>query len=352
MSIFKRPKKVTKGKPQYWYIRYWYKKKEIWESVGRVGEVTKAMAEAILAERKKARRTGNLLQYQESPRLDSFITEYLQYKKDVQQKRSWKRDVISLQHLISYLGNKRLIEITPKDIDDYKAFRLQKVKPSTINKELECLRNLFFLAKKWKFYQGDNPVSDAGLLFVEIYKRRILSLEEQERLLKMSPPQLAPMIETALHTGMRISEILTLQKENINFNMNYLTLSSTDTKSRRIRQIPINQTLKHILSNQTLFNKSSYVFCNSYGFPYKGHDSIAPIFRRACQRANIEGVTFHTLRHTFATRALEGGANPVAVREILGHADLKTTLRYVHPGASLLHAVELVEQYTEEKQAG
>jgi integrase len=60
----------------------------------------------------------------------------------------------------------------------------------------------------------------------------------------------------------------------------------------------------------------------------------------ACKRANIKGLRFHDLRHTAATRMIESGANIVAVSRILGHADLKTTMRYTHPDNSLVEAVE------------
>lgn len=78
------------------------------------------------------------------------------------------------------------------------------------------------------------------------------------------------------------------------------------------------------------------------GKPYSGHDSIYPTVVRACKRAGIRRIHPHMLRHTFITRAIEAGADPISVREIVGHADLKTLLRYVHLKESKFKAVNSV----------
>jgi len=85
---------------------------------------------------------------------------------------------------------------------------------------------------------------------------------------------------------------------------------------------------------------SNHVFLSSKGTPYKRHDSLKQAFTGACRRAVITKLRFHDLRHTSATRMIETGASIVAVSKILGHADLKTTMRYAHPENSLKDAVE------------
>ncbi len=67
-----------------------------------------------------------------------------------------------------------------------------------------------------------------------------------------------------------------------------------------------------------------------------------PIFKIACKKAAIEDPRLHDLRHTAATRMVESGASIVSVSKILGHADLKITMRYAHPDTSLKEAVELL----------
>ncbi len=82
------------------------------------------------------------------------------------------------------------------------------------------------------------------------------------------------------------------------------------------------------------------MFLSSQGTPYKKHDSLNGAFERACKLSTIKGLRFHDLRHTAATRMIEKGVSIVVVNKILGHADLKTTMRYAHPDDSLKDAVE------------
>lgn len=63
-------------------------------------------------------------------------------------------------------------------------------------------------------------------------------------------------------------------------------------------------------------------------------------FKAACRRAGLGGLGFHDLRHTAATRMVESGANIVAISKMLGHSDIKTTMRYTHPEDSLKDALE------------
>ncbi|MGB7293640.1 MAG: tyrosine-type recombinase/integrase [Thermodesulfobacteriota bacterium] len=85
---------------------------------------------------------------------------------------------------------------------------------------------------------------------------------------------------------------------------------------------------------------SGYVFLSSQGTPYKRHDSLNRAFARACWLSVVRSLRFHDLRHTSATRMIEKCVSIVAVNKILGHADLKTTMRYAHPDDSLKDAVE------------
>jgi hypothetical protein len=72
-----------------------------------------------------------------------------------------RRDTYGLKHFILLFGDRLLSDITPKDVDDYKRIRLKDVAPSTVNRELQCVRSLFNLAKRWNKFFGNNPVSEA-----------------------------------------------------------------------------------------------------------------------------------------------------------------------------------------------
>ncbi|MGE5443321.1 MAG: site-specific integrase [Ignavibacteriales bacterium] len=202
------------------------------------------------------------------------------------------------------------------------------------------------LAERWKKFFGKNPVSQAGLLILNNQVERILSPEEEERLLACSSPQLRAILICALNTGMRKGEIISLKWSNVDLDSNVITLEATNTKSKKARKIPINSKLRKTLLEEKLKGGGSeYVFLNSNGSPYKRQGSLKQAFGGACRRAGIEGLRFHDLRHTAATRMVESGAKIVAVSRILGHADLKTTMRYAHPEDSLKEAVETLANF-------
>ena len=343
MGVYKRKRKQQDGSiHNYWYIRYWADGNEKKESIGKVGEVTKAVAQTKLEERKRQVRLGQLDMIDaEIPTLQEFSEHYIIYVRDVKQNRSWKCAIQYLGHLKLSFAEKKLSQITVKDIDDYKLLRLRRVKPATVNRELACLSHLFNYAKRQKLFFGENPVSISKLLPEHNIIDRILTAEEEERLLELSSPELRAIIICALNTGMRKGEILTLRWENIDHENDIITLEHTNTKSKKTRRIPINSTMRTLLREQKLKGGGSdHVFLSSKGTPYKRHDSIKQAYVGVCKRANIIGLRFHDLRHTAATRMVEAGVSIVVVSKILGHADLKTTMRYAHPEDSLKDAVE------------
>ncbi len=80
------------------------------------------------------------------------------------------------------------------------------------------------------------------------------------------------------------------------------------------------------------------------GFDGKPIKKLRTAFENACSRAKINGLRFHDLRHTAATRMIEHGANIVAVSRILGHSTLSMTMRYTHPEDSVREALENLAQ--------
>lgn len=347
-SVFVRTRTHNDGKKaDYWVIEYRINGKLRRETVGKVGIVTKTIARELLKKRELQVKLGQWDMIDAKiPTLNEFANEYLKHVRDVAKKHSWSRDVLSLKYLKAVFGERRLSDITPKDIDDYKGTRLVDVAPATVNRELEVLRHLLNLAERWKKFFGKNPVSQAGLLILNNQVERILSPEEEERLLACSSPQLSAILICALNTGMRKGEIISLKWSNVDLDNNVITLEATNTKSKKGRKIPINSKLRKTLLEQKLKGGGSdYVFLSSNGNPYKRQDSLKQAFGGACRRAGIEGLRFHDLRHTAATRMVESGAKIVAVSRILGHADLKTTMRYTHPGDSLKEAVETLANF-------
>jgi integrase len=136
-----------------------------------------------------------------------------------------------------------------------------------------------------------------------------------------------------------------LQWKDVDFKNNTITIHQAVAKSKKIRKIPISNKLRKILFEQKLKTGfSDCVFLTPKGKPYSPNNpnALKRCFGMACKRAGITGLRFHDLRHTAATRMVEAGANITAISKILGHADLKTTMRYAHPENSLVEAVEML----------
>ncbi len=309
---------------------------------GKKGVVTKTMAKEML---RKMEQKVKLGQYDmldaEIPTLRVFAKRYVQHVKDTVKSKSWYRYEYGLRRLIELHGDKKLCHITAKDADDYKTLRLRDAKTATVNRELAALRQVFNLAKRWNKFFGENPVSVCKLLPEENQKERILTPEEESRLLNFCNPSLRAIIICALNTAMRKSEIITLKWLNVDMENRVITLEQSNTKSKKTRRVPMNSALRTLLLEQKLKSGGNeYVFLSEEGKPYKDHGSLKGAFERACRRANIKGFRFHDLRHTAATRMVENGSSIVAVSKILGHSDIKTTMRYSHPDNSLRDAVE------------
>ncbi|MDA2920583.1 site-specific integrase [Desulfobacterota bacterium AH_259_B03_O07] len=332
---------------QYRVIKYKVQGKWRTEILGRLEIVQKGWAREVLKDRERKIKLGEFgLNENNVPTLQEFSDRYIEYQREVKQKRTWRKDLEHVRKWNIIFGARKLSDIHAKDIDDYKHKRLSEVKPATVNRELEVLRNLFYLAKRWKEFYGENPVSESGLLSVNNQKERILSREEEQQLLNASAPHLKSIIITALNTGMRKSEILSLSWEDIDFENDFIKVRHTISKNKKSRKVPVSSFLRIMLLEQKM--KTGYsenVFLSPDGESYTRPDSLKRCFEGARKRAKIEDLRFHDLRHTFATRAIEAGGSIVALSKILGHASIQTTMRYLHPDDSLRETVEMVGKY-------
>lgn len=343
-SVFKRTR-VHKGgrKMAYWYIVYSINGKRKWEAVGEEGLITKTAARELLKKREQQVKLGQWDMLEAKiPTLHQIIPKYVEYLRDVRHNRTWKKSKEHLVKLGKIFGDKKLSEITAEDIDIYKSARVKQVSQATANRELEVLSNLFTIAERWKKFFGKNPVSQAGLFKLNNQVERILNSAEEEKLLFCSASHLKTTIITALNTGMRKGEILGLTWEYVDFANNLIIVDHTLSKSKKTKIIPMNSKVRKLLLEQKLKSGSS-----NYVFTFEGKPirDIRRAFEKACKRAGIHGLRFHDLRHTAATRMIEAGVNIVGVSKILGHSDIRTTMRYAHPDETLKDAVEKLANF-------
>jgi len=322
--------------------------KAVTRSLGPAHSITITHAKAILSRMKLDAKRKHI----HDPFLSNYVPEYIKYARDIQQKRSWKRDEIALNHIVKSLGECHLSQITSDKLIEYQGRRLKEgAKNGTINLELTYLKRLYNVANLQDKFNGKNPVNRVKYLKQTQLPDRILTLEEQRRLLAAAPPYLKEIIIFALDTGMRLGEILTLKWENVNLAHRYCLLESSLTKTSRQRRVPINSELADMMEEMKSKKKSDYVFTNSYDRGYKSNPSLRNIFQITMQRASIENFRFHDLRHTAATRMVEVGVPLFTVGQILGHVNPKTTMRYAHPEKSLRDGLEALGRYNRDNDS-
>jgi integrase len=310
-----------------WYIDFHYEGKRYTERVGKVG---KSVAEEKLDIRRSEVILGEWKPKVVKVLFDNFKEQYLEYSKGNKKPKSSLRDECSLKHLSKFFGGKMMSEVSPFLVEKYKLARKEAAaEPATINRELGCLRHMFNMAAKWKKVQF-NPVREVKFLKEPKEKERILSEEEESRLLEAvrlttKSKHLEPIIVTALNTGMRKGEILTLKWSNVDFKAGVLIVEGT--KNGEIRKIPMNKKLTQALEDAKKVSRGEFVFSEN-GKPY---GDVKTGWWGALEKAKIEGFRFHDLRHTFGSRLGMKGYDIKTIAELMGHKDIRMTMRYSHP---------------------
>lgn len=216
-------------------------------------------------------------------------------------------------------------------------------------------RHAVTLRRLYRFLESEGLVKEnpvPALLFRAQARKlpQTLSADEVRRLLgqpdgaKMLGARDQAMLELLYASGLRVSELVTLKTQQVNFQGNYLTVNG---KGSKVRAVPFGQWAREKVSSylndvrpRLLKGKSSpYLFTNRAGQPLT-RQGFWKLIRGYALRAGIEKrVTPHTLRHSFATHLLEGGADLRSVQTMLGHADISTTQIYTHVDGARLKAV-------------
>lgn len=239
----------------------------------------------------------------------------------------WKSYII--KQLKGKFGNMALSRFNTQMLEQFQTERLKKGnKPATVNRLLAVISHMFTKAADWNMMDKGIVTAIRVKMLPENNKRlRYLSQEECTALVDACEVHLRPIVIAALNTGCRKSEILGLRWDaHIDLKHGFILLDKTKNGERR--EIPINATLKAVFQGLTRRLDVPYVFFDrTTGKPYK---DVKRSFPSACKKAGIRDFRFHDLRHTFASQLVMAGVDLTTVRELLGHKDIKMTLRYAH----------------------
>lgn len=314
------PRRTKRGQTR-WYLDF---KDADGKRIREVAEFAQSSNDALLVLRKKVAdaflKRNPQATKKRNVSFEEFAGTYLDDYIGVN-RRNWKSDAYRLRNLMVHFRGFSLREITPLRIEELKSRRLKLGnKKSTCNRYLACLKRLFSLAEQEGLCDL-NPVRRVKLYSEkDCIRERVLTEDEERRLMSASSERLKPIILVALNSGMRLSEILGLRWDRVDFKRR--TLRVERTKSGKVLSLPMNEVLqKELLRLRDLRTDVDSVF------PYK---SIRTAFENARERAGLPDVNFHSLRHSFASRLIELGVSPTVVQHLLGHAHFSTTERYLH----------------------
>ncbi len=252
--------------------------------------------------------------------------------------QSYRRDIMQYEE---YVENNKInyTKVTKKDIEDYlNTLSENNKKSSTISRNLASIRSFYqFLVRNRKIKQ--DPTEGIASPKIEKKAPSILSSKEIELLLDqpkdvdLKGTRDKAMLEFAYATGMRVTEIISLDVDDVNIEEGYVTCKNGNKK----RNIPLgtmslNALKEYIEQARNVLirdekNRALFVNINGKRLTRQGVWKIIKYYK---EQAHItKDITPHVLRHSFATHLLQNGADLKAIQTMLGHSDISSTQVYM-----------------------
>lgn len=318
--------------------------KKIWEKIGWSSEgITAAYANQIRAERVRGLRLGQEVIPIQKQRKDHIIfsevaDQYITWAEN--NKKSASDDSSRYTtHIKTVLGDKRLIDITPLDLETLKNSLFQKgLAPATVKHCLVLIRQIFNKAIEWGTFTGSNPIKRIKLPKIDNKRTRFLSSEEAIALLnalKKISINTHDIARISLLTGMRYLEISSLQWGDIDSRNNIIHIRKS--KHGEARQVYITAEVAPIFEGRIKpeSTPTDFVFPNLKG---ELQTKISHTFMRTVKALKFndgienraEKIVFHSLRHTFASWLATKGTPLYTIKELMGHKTIEMTERYAH----------------------
>ena len=237
------------------------------------------------------------------------------------------------------LGQRLLTEISGDELRHIQGRMVAKKSrsPHTINRYFSALRRFLNLA----IAEGllpTNPVKGVKFFPEPVGRLRYLTDAEIARLREALSPEHWSAVAFSLETGLRLSEQFCARWDCVDMEQGVLTIPLS--KSGKTRHVILSEAARSILRNLSTWTYSPYVFPSplNAGQPMQGRNFVVKVYEPALERVGIQGSTWHTLRHTFASRAVMAGVDIRSVQELMGHSTITMTMRYAHLSPAHLRA--------------
>jgi integrase len=260
--------------------------------------------------------------------LKRYVDEVTPHKKGHEAERYRINAMIGSQELSKF----RMANLSSREIARWRDQRLGSVSGATVNREMNILGHVIETARReWGVALQQNPISLVRRPKHNAARERRLEDNEESRLLAECEAArnafLRPVVELALETAMRQSELARLEWRYVDLDKRAVHL--VVTKNGDSRGVPLSSRAMAVIQN---IPKTA----DGRLFPGLTPEAIKRAFIRACARANLKNFHFHDLRHEATSRMFEKGLNPLEVASITGHKTLQMLKRYTHLDAGNL----------------
>jgi len=326
------------------------------ETIGRVGEIdpdeAREIAKAKLFTYRNPYANNQTMAApatlnQKIPTFNEFIAHHYEAWVLIHMKQGKQTIERLTRNFGGKFGHYKLINIDQRTIDAWSISRIKQNKSkATVNRDVTDLIAAMNKAVKWELMPY-NPLKGLTRFKENDPNIRYLLADEEKALRsvlasKSDYAYIRPLIIVALNTGMRKGELLSLTWSQVNIPEKRITLLSQLTKSQKTRYIPMNSEVVEVLQEWRNYSRGDYVFHNN------GNKigSVKKAYKTVLKQAGIKNFRFHDLRHTFASKLVMMGVDLNTVRELLGHQNIETTLRYAHlaPAHKLAELEKLVSK--------
>lgn len=278
--------------------------------------------------------------------MDNYVTEFINYlavERGLAQNtlESYGRDLRQFQTYLQHSQIDFMKDLNRSTILTYLNTLQSKGKAvSTISRNLAAIKSFYQYLVRERYLEKD-PAAHLESPKLEKKLPKVLTIHEVEELLKQPDVSLAAglrdkaMLELLYATGIRVSELISLNISDVNLEMGYIKCYGKGSKERIV---PLGSIAAKCVQDYVAKGRQKLVrtyeeaslFVNHHGNRLT-RQGFWKIIKKYAQEANIhKEITPHTLRHSFATHLLENGADLRSVQEMLGHADISTTQIYTH----------------------
>lgn len=278
---------------------------------------------------------------------DFYISEFLSYLSvDLNYSdntiNSYNNNITKFNN---YLNNKNILNVTSKDIEKY-IKEISELAPTTISNNISSLKSFYNYFVKIDKIQT-NPCDAIKMPKLGTHLPTYLTLDEVDSLLDINietpfDARNKAILELMYGTGLRISEVISLEFKNIDYEECIVRVMGKGSKERivPINDIALSALKNYVVNYRPLLVKktlNNFIFLNNHGEPMTRQGVFKMIKSESFKKGIDKNISPHTLRHTFATHLLENGADLRIIQELLGHEDISTTQVYTHLTNETLH---------------